>query len=333
MLLKQIQNYTTHETDEYKFLHLAIEESESLLNRVNISMQEGEEQHKLQRLQRRLSSHTRIGSSLGLDHSTSRLPSNLAGLTRTFSERKLLKSGLWIKLKSRRKLLVFLFSDFLLLTEATSGDTDLSLLENDSSRLKVYRSPIHLDSIWLIKEAEAAKIPESFRGNSEFRALEIEAQDLHPLDVHIAAAEFDGWVEAIAAAKRRLKVSASNTAPTTSSIGTIIINLLNTLNLNTDGQYYCQIQTDDGTFRCSSQPSRAPNPVWNQTFALPVTAASSHVEIELFKYSQFEINDSLGRAVVALDLLKNIEHVGTTTLQLEPSQVLLNIDVSYRAYQ
>lgn len=206
MLLKQIKKYTSANIDE--FIDVAIEECEALLQRVNISMQEGEEQYKLQKLQRRLSSHGRL-SSITLESLTSqsKLPTNLAGLTRAFNERKLLKSGLWIKLKSRRKLLVFLFSDFLMMTEAVSGDTELNLLHNDEAKLKIYRMPIHLDDIWLLKEVEAAKIPDAYRDNHEFRALEIETCDVSPLHVHIKADEYEDWVETIASAKRRLKVS------------------------------------------------------------------------------------------------------------------------------
>jgi hypothetical protein len=234
MLLKQIKKYSVPESDEFRFIELAIEESEALLQRVNVSMKEGEDQYRLQKLQRRLSAHHCL-SSISIDSMTgqSKLPANLSGLTRTFSERKLLKSGIWIKLKSRRKIMVFLFSDFLMLTEATSGDTDFDALRNDDTKLKIYRAPIHLDNIWLLKEVEASKVPEAFRNSKEFRALEIEAQNLNPLHIHIKSDEYDDWIEAITGAKRRLKIeNTSNPGSSQDSVrGTLKITILASTNI------------------------------------------------------------------------------------------------------
>ena len=294
MLLKQIKKETDSESDEFKFIDLAIEECEALLTRVNISMKEGEDQYRLQKLQRRLSTSSRL-SAINLDTLTTaqnRLPANLAGLTRTFSERKLLKSGIWIKLKSRRKLIVFLFSDFLMFTEAASGVTDISLLQDDDAKLKLYRVPIHLDDIWLLKEVEASKVPEAYRNAKDFRTLEIEAHDLQPLHVHINTNEYDQWIDAIASAKRRLKVSNLNDMHVAQGdiLGTLKMSLLSASNLYQDGSYFCQIQNQNGTFRCSTQPAKAPNPVWNQTFAIPIDKQTGMIELELFQYSQFDIN-------------------------------------------
>ncbi len=231
MLLKQIKKYSDPHSDESEFIDLAIEESEALLQRVNVSMSEGEEQYRLQKLQRRLSSHNRLPSATP-DYQ-SRLPANLVGLTRSFSERKLLKSGIWIKLKSRRRLIVFLFSDFLMLTEASNSVTDLDALRDDNTKLKLYRAPIHLDNIWLLKEAEAAKVPDSHKNSKDFRALEIEAQDLTPLHVHIKADEYDDWVESIAAAKRRLRGFNTHSATDNQNSvrGTLKITILSCNNL------------------------------------------------------------------------------------------------------
>ena len=208
MLLKQIQKYTINPSEECNLLAIAIEESENLLNRVNKAMLEGEEFEQLCQLQRRLSSHGKFSHSSS--DQFSKLPESLTGLTRNFGERKLIKTGLWIKLRSRRKLLVLLFSDFLLLTETTSGETDLSLLDDEDAKLKIYRKAVHLDDIWLMREAESAKIPHQFQNLSDLRALELEAHGTPPLLVHLPFDEFDIWIEAISMAKRKLKVIASS---------------------------------------------------------------------------------------------------------------------------
>lgn len=204
MLLKQIQKYTNSPSEECNLLAIAIEESENLLNRVNKAMLEGEEFEKLCQLQRRLSNHGKFTHSSS-DH-LSKLPETLTGLTRNFGERKLIKTGIWIKLRSRRKLLVFLFSDFLLMTEASSGETDLDLLDNEEAKLKIYRKAVHLDDIWLMREAESSKIPSHFQNCPDLRALELEAHDAQPLLVHLQAEEFDDWIDTISMAKRKLKV-------------------------------------------------------------------------------------------------------------------------------
>lgn len=204
MLLKQIQKYTMNPSEECNLLAIAIEESEGLLERVNKSMLEGEELELLAQLQRRLSSHGKFSHSESFS-SDGKLPESLAGLTRNFGERKLIKSGIWTKLRSRRKLLVLLFSDFLLFTEASSGETDLNLLQNEDAKLKIYRKAIHLDDIWLMKEAESSKIPSNYQNSLDLRALELEAHDNQPLLVHVPAEDFEEWINCIYIAKRKLK--------------------------------------------------------------------------------------------------------------------------------
>ena len=204
MLLKQIQKYTKSPSEECNLLAIAIEESKDLLNRVNKAMLEGEEFEKLCQLQRRLSIHGKFTHSSS--DQLSKLPESLTGLTRNFGERKLIKTGLWIKLRSRRKLLVFLFSDFLLMTEATTGDTDLSLLNDEEARLKIYRKAVHLDDIWLMREAESTKVPSLFQNCPNLRALELETHDSQPLLVHLPTDDFDDWIDTISISKRKLKV-------------------------------------------------------------------------------------------------------------------------------
>lgn len=191
-------------SEECNLLSIAIEESEGLLERVNKSMLEGEEFEQLSQIQRRLSIHGKFSHSENFSRD-GKLPENLAGLTRNFGERKLLKTGIWTKLRSRRNLLVLLFSDFLLLTEAASGETDLNLLRNEEAKLKIYRKAIHLDDIWLMKESETSKIPNQYQNCYDLRALELEAHDNQPLLIHVSSEEFEEWIDTISIAKRKLK--------------------------------------------------------------------------------------------------------------------------------
>ena len=211
MLLKQIQKYTQIPSEECNLLAISIEECENLLERVNKSMLEGEEYEKLAQLQRRLSGTGRLSNNFNSDNlseNSGKLPANLAGLTRNYGERKLLKTGLWLKLRSRKRLLIFLFSDFLLMTEASVGETNLQILEDEDSKLKIYRKAIHLDDIWLMKEAESSKIPHQFQNCPHLRPLELEVHDSSPLLFHISADEFENWIDSISVAKRKLKITA-----------------------------------------------------------------------------------------------------------------------------
>lgn len=211
MLLKQIQKYTRVPSEECNLLAISIEECENLLERVNKSMLEGEEYEKLAQLQRRLSGNGRLSNSFNseiLPENGGKLPANLAGLTRNYGERKLLKTGLWLKLRSRKKLLIFLFSDFLLMTEASVGETNLQILEDEDSKLKIYRKAIHLDDIWLMKEAESSKIPHQFQNCPNLRPLELEVHDSPPILFHLSSDEFENWINLISIAKRKLKITA-----------------------------------------------------------------------------------------------------------------------------
>lgn len=235
MLLKQIQKYTISPSEECNLLAIAIEESENLLNRVNKAMLEGEEFDQLCQLQRRLSIHGKYTQSSS--NHTLKLPKSLTGLTRNFGERKLIKTGIWIKLRSRRKLLVFLFSDFLLMTEAVSGETDLNLLEDEEGKLEIYRKAVHLDDIWLMREAESSKIPNQFQNNPDLRALEMEAHDSQPLLVHLEAASFDDWIESISMAKRKLKIIEPTTFDQQNVLGSLKLSIISTSILPTGINY------------------------------------------------------------------------------------------------
>ena len=231
MLLKQIQKYTESPSEECNLLAIAIEESECLLGRVNKSMLEGEEFEQLSQIQRRLSTHGKFSNSETFS-SVGKLPEKLTGLTRNFGERKLLKTGIWTKLRSRRKLLVFLFSDFLLFTEANSGETELTLLHDEESKLKIYRKPIHLDDIWLMREAESSKIPNQFQNCTDLRALDLEAHGTQPLLIHLPTEEFEEWIDEISVAKRKLKTNVSTQNYTqTALLGSLRLTILSASSL------------------------------------------------------------------------------------------------------
>jgi hypothetical protein len=237
MLLKQIQKFTEISSEECNILAVAIEECQELIERVNKAMLEGEEFEKVAQLQRRLSSHGKFSANVITD---GKLPSSLNGLTRNYGERKVLKNGIWTKLRSRRKLLVFLFSDFLLLTESASGETSLDILGSEEERLKIYRKAIHLDDIWLIKEAEPLKVPTQFQNLPNLRALEIEAHDSQPLLVHVPGDEFDDWVQSIYDAKRMLKSNVEFQTVSSDIKGTLRVTIesANSLPLKNDGNLH-----------------------------------------------------------------------------------------------
>ena len=299
MLLKQIQKYTPSTSDECNLLAIAIEESENLLERVNKSMLEGEEFDHLVQLQRRLSHNGKFETTAAhsFDGQGGKLPEKLTGLTRNFGERKLLKTGIWTKVRSRRKLLLFLFTDFLLMTEASTGETELTLLEDETSKLKIYRNALHLDDIWLIREAESSKVPNHFHNMSDIRALEIEAHGSQPLLVHLPVDEFEDWIESISVAKRKLKIITPQSQSDSHDIlGSLRLNILSASHLpagkdkQQDAQYYVTVRNGFGDQSFSTNPVRGPVPVWNQPCSLPVKSLKSEIKLELLKYDQYKIN-------------------------------------------
>lgn len=239
MLLKQILKYSDQSSEEGTLLAVAIDESQHLLDRVNQSMLEGEEQEKLLQLQRRISGQYRR-PSIKLKNESSHsvvLPANLAGLTRSFGERKLIKSGIWIKQRSGRKLLTFLFSDFILLTEAQNVDTTIEILDDESVNLKVYRKAIHLDDIWSLQESEST--------SAEHRTLLLEAHEqASPLLVQIASDEYEDWIELISSSKRSLKISVPKpNVGADTQIGILKITILSADNLSPSSAYVITAST------------------------------------------------------------------------------------------
>jgi hypothetical protein len=307
LLLKQIQKCLCPESGEYSLVSLAISESQNLLDRVNKAMLDAENQLQVLSVQRRLSaSHRRFSRSFDFgmrEHRrelpTSKLPENFAGLTRALDERQLLKSGLWTKLKSRRPLLVYLFSDFLLLAESASGTTTAALLDDENAKLVIYRAPIPLDSIWLVKEGSLAAASTNACNLENSRVLELEAQDCQTLLVSIAASEFDSWIESIATAKRSLRSRKNDAGTPTKSAGsytgTLEISVKTALNLQArpDATIYCTVKVDGSSQVFETEKVAADNPHWSRLFNLQIPSIDSAIVIELLKYESLRINGML----------------------------------------
>jgi len=62
------------------------------------------------------------------------------------------------------------------------------------------------------------------------------------------------------------------------------------MNNNLDFQYYVVVSNGALEQSFSTNPSRGPLPVWNQTFSLPVRSFKSEIKFELLKYDQYKVN-------------------------------------------
>lgn len=106
LLIRQILQYTQHGQDR-KQVELALLAAESTLEAINESIREQEGQDRLRELSKRLW----VGQGQ-LD---------LTAPTRYLGQRRLIKEGLLMKTKSRRRLRAVLCSDILVLVEESTG--------------------------------------------------------------------------------------------------------------------------------------------------------------------------------------------------------------------
>jgi len=329
LLLRHIQKYTETESNENTVLALAIAESEDLLNRLNVAMAEAENEIKVLNIQRRLSQsrtnyHVRpvlsfdhAWKSTFLDHRV--LPTDFSGLTRALGARQLLKSGLWIKLKSRRKVLAFLFSDFLLFAEASSGPTSLSSLEDEAVQLKMYRNPIPLDEIWMIKEGPPALCPHSITNSSEYRILELEAHNCDPLLVHIPVSEFEKWRTTIESAKRALKYQTSFEPVASKSCGTLTLNIMSATGIpqTSESTSYCRISLEGTDRTLQTDKAAGGSPQWNETYTLEVPSSACALKIELLRSESLEVAQSLAEFTISSDFFNDFD--GCEIVPLQPN--------------
>lgn len=299
LLLRHIQKFTQPDSEENSVLALAIAESQDLLNRLNAAMAEAENEVKVLSIQRRLSqarplSHSRAALSFdamdllpsGWKHKLdpALLPADFSGLTRALGARQLLKSGLWVKLKSRRKFLVFLFSDFLLFAEVAGGPTVLAALQDDTSRLKLYRNPLPLDEIWMLKEAPPAQCPSSVSDAADYRILELEAHNCERLLAHVPAAEFDDWCAAIEHAKGALRHKTPSTrSPPGNQASYLSLEILSAEGLShaSESASYCKVGIEGAERACETEKAPGASPAWNKAFVLELPAHPCTLKIEL----------------------------------------------------
>lgn len=99
-----------------------------------------------------------------------------------------------------------------------------------------------------------------------------------------------------------------------------------------DFQYYIIVSNGALDQSFSTNPSRGPLPVWNQTFSLPIRSCESEIRFELLKYDQYKINGNQKILQIAkFNCLILLESFGEYKMTLKIEEINKDTPISLKS--
>ncbi|XP_063874279.1 intersectin-1-like isoform X14 [Scylla paramamosain] len=293
LLIKQLLKYTPEGHPDCYNTQEALSASETLCAQVNEAVSQRENTDKLEWMQRCVTCE-------GLQE---RLVFN--SLTNTLGPRKLLHTGTLHKVKSKRELVAFLLSDFLLLTtpsKSVSSCTTLATLERalTSTTCAMYRKPMFLTDL----RVEGDKDSETC-----FTLVSPACGD-----IAVAAPtthERNNWLKKIAIAQKHISDTERSLLHRQQSkekdrniMGRVLVTVMAGVSLSEkhcEGtlQSFCEVSLGSQVQRTSIATS--PHPKWDSTMQFLVKSLSEDVLcITVYEKGYFKPNEFLGRTEIKI---------------------------------
>lgn len=293
LLIKQLLKYTPEGHPDNFNTQEALTASETLCAQVNEAVSQRDNTDKLEWMQRQVICE-------GLHE---RLVFN--SLTNTLGPRKLLHTGVLHKAKSKRELVAFLLSDFLLLTtpnKSVSSCTTLAALERAliSNSCTMYRKPMFLTEL----RVEADKDSEVCYTliSPSCGDVSISAPTTH---------ERNNWLKKIAIAQkhiidteRSILHRQQSKEKDMSIMGRVLVTVMAGVSLSerqSEGtlQSFCEVSLGSQAHRTSIAVS--PHPKWDSTMQFLVKSLSEDVLcITVYEKGYFKPNEFLGRTEIKI---------------------------------
>uniref|UniRef100_A0A4W4GNC1 Intersectin 2a n=1 Tax=Electrophorus electricus TaxID=8005 RepID=A0A4W4GNC1_ELEEL len=232
-------------------------------------------------------------------------------LTNCLGPRKLLHSGRVWKTKSSRELWVFLFSDFLLLTQTSKqlvSSSDRLFSPTSSAVYKLYKLPLFLNEVLVKMPSDPSSDDPIFHISHIDRVYTLKADSIN---------ERTTWVQRIKAASEhfieteKLKREKAYQARSqkTSGIGRLLVTVQEAIELkpckpNGKSAPYCELSM--GAQCYTSRPHRhAVNPKWNFSCHFFIKDVYQDVLcLTVFERDRFSPDDFLGRTEVPVATIK-----------------------------
>ncbi|XP_050737308.1 intersectin-1-like isoform X6 [Eriocheir sinensis] len=293
LLIKQLLKYTPEGHPDYYNTQEALAASETLCAQVNEAVSQRDNTDKLEWMQKCVTCE-------GLQE---RLVFN--SLTNTLGPRKLLHTGILHKAKSKRELVAFLLSDFLLLTtpnKSVASCTTLAMLERalTSTTCTMYRKPMFLTDLRVEgdKDSEMCFTLVSPACGD----IAVSAPTTH---------ERNNWLKKIAIAQKHIIDTERSLLHRQQSkekdmniMGRVLVTVMAGVSLSerhVDGtlQSFCEVSLGSQVHRTSIATS--PHPKWDSTMQFLVKSLSEDVLcITVYEKGYFKPNEFLGRTEIKI---------------------------------
>ncbi|XP_042887891.1 intersectin-1-like isoform X5 [Penaeus japonicus] len=294
LLIKELLKYTPEGHPDHHNSQEALVAATTLCAQVNEAVSQRDNTDKLEWMQRQVICE-------GLQE---RLVFN--SLTNTLGPRKLLHTGVLNKTKSKRELVMFLLSDFLLLTtpsKSVASHTSLAALERALTSLSctMYRKPMFLTDVRIEVDKES----------------ELCFTLISPTcgDVAVSAPtphERGNWLKKIAIAQKHISDTERSILQRKHSkekdlniMGRVLVTVMAGVSLSerqTEGtlQSFCEVSLGSQVHRTSIAAS--PHPKWDSTMQFLVKALAEDVLcITVYEKGYFKPNEFLGRTEIKIN--------------------------------
>ncbi|XP_057199114.1 intersectin-2b isoform X1 [Triplophysa rosa] len=311
--IKNILESTPEGHVDHVQLQEALEKAELLCFQVNEGVREKENSDRLEWIQ----------SHLQCEGITDNLTFN--SLTNCMGPRKLLHSGKLFKTKSNKELYAFLFSDFLLFTQAvrqfTSTGTDRLFSPKSNTQYKMYKTPVFLNEVLVKHPSDPSSDEPVFHISHIDRVYTLKTENIN---------ERTAWVQKIKAAseefieteKKKREKTFQSRSMKANGIGRLLVTVLEAMELksfkgNGKSNPFCEV-----TMRSQCYTSRAindtVNPKWNFNCQFHIKDVYQDVLcITIFEREQFSPDEFLGRTEVPVATIKKeLENKSPSTRRL-----------------
>ncbi|XP_056623500.1 intersectin-2b isoform X2 [Triplophysa dalaica] len=311
--IKNIIESTPEGHVDHVQLQEALEKAELLCFQVNEGVREKENSDRLEWIQ----------SHLQCEGITENLTFN--SLTNCMGPRRLLHSGKLFKTKSNKELYAFLFSDFLLFTQAvrqfTSTGTDRLFSPKSNTQYKMYKTPVFLNEVLVKHPSDPSSDDPVFHISHIDRVYTLKTENIN---------ERTAWVQKIKAAsedfieteKKKREKTFQSRSMKAKGIGRLLVTVSEATELksfkgNGKCNPFCEVTMGSQCYT-SRTINDTVNPKWNFNCQFHIKDVYQDVLcITIFEREQFSPDEFLGRTEVPVATIKKeLENKGSSTRRL-----------------
>ncbi|KAI8903624.1 hypothetical protein EDD86DRAFT_214877 [Gorgonomyces haynaldii] len=298
LLLRQLLHYTPKQHPDHDSTLIALQMSDEFLENLNRTTMEQESVIKIKEIQQQID--LRVPNQQYI--------LDLTQPTRFLGQRVLIFQGQLQKNKSGRRLMGYLFNDFLLIV--------------DWQPKTLYRPPLLLNEFTC---SEAVRLSNKDTGPLDNQCFQLYLKDQVMTLRCQNNSEKRQWMNQIDQAIKKFMSKQTNSPKRQllqgDTVGTLRVQCVGCHSLvdNTQAPYYCMVQLDEQVIK--TRKTDGPNPRWNQSLLFSVSSLDTNLKIAVYKHDKYSVDHYLGQAQVQLDILEYYGGKETEKMELQLKDV------------